>query len=57
MKVYGVPEAAARLGIDASLVRRYCRQGRIKATRPVRDWLIEESEMARLEAERREKKR
>lgn len=33
-------EAAAILGRDVSLVRRYCREGRIRAVKPGRDWLI-----------------
>lgn len=35
-----VPKAAKILKIDATLVRRYCRQGRLKAVRVGRDWLI-----------------
>lgn len=38
--------AAKLLKIDATLVRRYCRQGRMKAIRAGRDWLI-----PRIEAE------
>lgn len=33
-------EAARQLGLDPSLVRCYCRQGRIEAQRVGRDWLI-----------------
>lgn len=40
------PKAAKLLKIDATLVRRYCRQGRLKAVRVGRDWLI-----PRIEAE------
>ncbi len=40
---YTVGEAADVLRIDASLVTRYCRQGRIPAIPVGRQWLIEES--------------
>ena len=33
-------EAAARIGIDDSLVRRYCRDGRIEATKHGHGWWI-----------------
>ncbi len=41
-----VRAAAKLLKIDATLVRRYCRQGRLKVRRVGRDWLI-----PRIEAE------
>lgn len=41
-----VPATAKILKIDPTLVRRYCRQGRMKAIRAGRDWLI-----PRIEAE------
>ncbi len=46
-------EAAERLGIDCSLVRAYCRQGRIKAERQGRDWLIQEQALVQFERTRR----
>ncbi len=35
-----VPDAAARIGLDRSMVRRYCAEGRLPAQRIGRDWLI-----------------
>lgn len=48
-----VPEVAARLGVDPSLVRVWCRNGRLEATKHGRDWLVEESEFRHFEATRR----
>lgn len=36
----GIAEAAAQLGIDATLVRRYCRTGRIMAQQIGRAWVL-----------------
>lgn len=55
MKLHSVTEAAMRLGIDPSLVRVYCRDGRIKATRTTAGWVI--SEAALQSFERKERKR
>ena len=35
-----VAEASTILGLDASLVTRYCREGRIRATQMGRQWFI-----------------
>lgn len=46
MKLLNAKEAAARLGIHPSLVRAYCRDGRIKAARQA-PWMISEREVER----------
>jgi excisionase family DNA binding protein len=46
-------EVAARLGIDSSLVSRYCSQGRLRAEKPGRDWLIDPVSVEEFERERR----
>lgn len=46
-------EVAARLGIGPDLVARYCQQGRLRAEKPGRDWLIEPDSIVAFEAERR----
>lgn len=38
--IYTSSEAASYLGIDQSLVCRYCREGRIAAEKVGRDWII-----------------
>lgn len=38
--LYAADDAATYLGIDASLVRRYCRQGRIPAKRVGNVWVM-----------------
>lgn len=38
-------------GVTPQYVRRLCRQGRIKASRPGRDWIIEDKEAHRWIAE------
>lgn len=53
MKLLTAAEVATRLGIHPSLVRVYCREGRIKAERKGRDWLITESAVAAFEKTRR----
>ena len=45
MALLTTAQAADRLNISESLVRRYCRDGRLKAQRIGRDWLIEESDL------------
>lgn len=47
-----VAEVATRLGIDPSLVARYCKAGRLQAEKPARDWLIEPESVTRFEQER-----
>ncbi len=37
-----VSETAERLGITVSLVRRYCRAGRLAAEKLGRDWMVYE---------------
>ncbi len=46
-------EVATRLGIGTDLVARYCKEGRLRAEKPARDWLIEPASVAAFEAERR----
>lgn len=48
-----VREVATRLGIDTSLVARYCAEGRLRAEKPGRDWLIEPESVDEFELERR----
>ena len=43
-------QAARRLGLSQVMVAVYCRTGRIRATRPGRDWLIPEAEVERFAA-------
>ena len=38
-------QAADWLGVTESLVRRYCRDGRLEATKLGRDWFIVESDL------------
>jgi len=38
--IFTSAEAAEVLGLDISLVCRYCRTGKIKATKAGRDWII-----------------
>jgi predicted site-specific integrase-resolvase len=52
-KLLSVTEIAARLGIDPSLVRVYCREGRIKGEKMGRDWFASEAALARFEKTRR----
>jgi len=52
MKLYSVAEAAVRLGIDASLVRAYIRQGRIRSERTEPPYVISEASLARFERNR-----
>ncbi len=42
-----IPQAARRLGLDVSMVRRYCAGGRIPAQRIGRDWLIRAQDLDR----------
>lgn len=53
MSLLTVNQVAERLERDPSLIRAYCRQGRIRAERHGRDWLIEESAVAKFEKTRR----
>lgn len=48
-----VAEVATKLGIDTSLVARYCAEGRFTAEKPGRDWLIEPSSVDEFERARR----
>jgi excisionase family DNA binding protein len=52
MKRLSVTEMAERLGIDPSLVRVYCREGRIKAEKMGRDWFASEGAVQRFERNR-----
>ena len=42
MNLLTTNEAAVQLGLDPSLIRRYCREGRIEAQQVGRDWVIEQ---------------
>lgn len=46
-------EAAKYLGIDESMVRRYCRQEKISAIKVGRDWLIEKAALDSFEPQPR----
>ena len=46
-------EAAARLGVAPSTLRHQIANGKLKATKPGRDWLVAEREVARYERENR----
>ena len=48
-----VAEVATRLGIGSDLVARYCAQGRLRAEKPGRDWLVDPASVERFEQERR----
>ena len=46
-------QAADWLGITESLVRRYCRDGRLEAIKLGRDWFIVESDLEQFAAKPR----
>jgi excisionase family DNA binding protein len=48
--------AAKRLGVNASRIRQFVLQGRIKATKVGRDLFIAEEELDRFEAEDRDRR-
>lgn len=48
-KLYTPYEVAKQLGVNPSLVRRYCRQGRL-GTQYGKVWLISESQLEAFEA-------
>lgn len=50
---YTTEEAGEYLGMDPSMIRRYCRQDKIKAKKIGRDWLIEKAELDRFEPQPR----
>jgi len=52
MNLLSIPEAAERLGLSPSLVRRYCRQGRL-GQRVGGRWVISEIELVRFDKEPR----
>ena len=52
MTLYSVPQAADRLDLCPSLLRRYCREGRL-GTKVGGRWLISEDELVRFESEPR----
>lgn len=54
MSPFTVNQAAERLGIDPSLVRVYCREGRIRAEKLGRDWLISDAALKTFEEHRSE---
>ena len=48
-----VREVATRLGIDTSLVSRYCQEGRLRGDKTTTGWLIEPASVDVFEAARR----
>lgn len=38
--LYSVEQVAEKAGITVSLIRRYCREGKIQAQKVGRDWVI-----------------
>lgn len=49
-----VPEAAERLGLSVSMVRRYCSSGKLPAQKMGRDWTMRQRDVERfVEQERR----
>jgi excisionase family DNA binding protein len=52
MKLLSVKEVARRLDISESLVRRYCREGRIEAQK-IGGWAITEAALKELETQPR----
>ena len=52
MDLLSVPQAAERLGLGPSLLRRYCREGRLGVKVGGR-WLITEDELVKFESEPR----
>lgn len=46
---YTTVEAAEYLGMDGSLIRRYCRKGKLRAIKVGRDWLIEKKALDQFE--------
>lgn len=46
-------QAAAILGIAARTVKDYCQDGKLKAQKFGRDWLIEEKDLAAFQQERK----
>lgn len=52
-----VAEVATRLGIDPSLVARYCASGRLQAEKPGRDWLIAPESLEEFQRQRRSRGR
>lgn len=50
MQYLSTTEAAARLGIDPSRVRLWCKQGRIRAIKVGGNYIIEEAEFERFAA-------
>jgi excisionase family DNA binding protein len=48
-----IKEVARRLGRAPATVRAQIKRGKLKASKPARDWFIESSEVARYERENR----
>lgn len=53
MRLLTTTEAAARLGVDPSLIRLYCKGGRIKTIKVGNTYAITEEELARFAAQPR----
>lgn len=51
--LFNATEAGEYLSLDPSIVRRYCREERIKAQRFGADWAITKDELDRFKAEPR----
>jgi excisionase family DNA binding protein len=48
MALISTTEAARRLNASPDTIKRLCQQGRIPASKPGRDWMIEESELPKI---------
>jgi predicted site-specific integrase-resolvase len=48
--ILGIADAAEYICIEEPQLRRYCRTGRIKATKVARDWIISKREATRFKA-------
>lgn len=51
MTEYTTPQAAAILGLHRTRVAQLCREGRLKARRVGRDWIIRESDLEAFRAQ------
>jgi len=49
-------QAAEMLNVTQRMIRAYCQDGRLKATKVGRDWLIEESDLDQLKRRKYQKK-
>ena len=52
-----IPEAAERLGLSVSIVRRYCSTGKLPAHKVGRDWTVRQQDLERFAASPRRRGR